>query len=230
MGEAKGDRMNRQDAFDRLRGIGVALRTTSAGMAVHRERFAALAGRHEAGTAPKAVSSFNLFQTPATIAARMAQLVAAHATTGRVLEPSAGLGRIYKALIQAAPDARMVLVEESPECCAELYKLTEDRGGDRIYQRDFLELMPGDIGGEFDAICMNPPFKQGTDIKHINHALTMLTPGGLLVSLCYNGARQNAYIKERCDTWEVLPEGSFRAEGTTASVVLLTIHKATQGE
>lgn len=217
--------MNRQDAFDRLRGIGIALRATSASMATQRDRFAAIAGRHEAGTAPKAVSAFNLFQTPSPIAERMANLVASHTSDGRVLEPSAGLGRIYKALTQAVPDARMVLVEESPECCAELYRLTADRGGDRIFQRDFLEIMLGDIGGLVDAVCMNPPFKQGCDIKHIQHALTLLAPGGLLVSLCYNGARQNAYLKDRCDTWEVLPEGTFKAEGTNASVVLLTIRK-----
>ena len=43
-------------------------------MAAKRERFARLAARHEEGTAPVAVSAFNLFPTPAPLAERMVAL------------------------------------------------------------------------------------------------------------------------------------------------------------
>lgn len=60
-------------------------------MATERERFERLA---DPGSRPRVVSSFNLFQTPEPLAARMASLL----TPGRTLEPSAGLGRLYRAV------------------------------------------------------------------------------------------------------------------------------------
>ena len=70
---------------------------------------------------------------------------------------------------------------------------------------------------------MNPPFKNGEDIKHIKHAAAMLKPNGLLVALCANGPRQANQLKPLADTWEPLPAGSFKDQGTAVSVVLLTI-------
>lgn len=208
-------------SFERLQGLRQGITQSGYDMDAQRERFSLLAGRKENGTAPKAVSSFNLFQTPEPIALRMAGLVADHcSTTPRILEPSAGLGRIYKAITSTLPESRVLLVEQSSDCCSELYRIAKD--GDRLLQRDFLEISP-DEAGTFDAVCMNPPFKLGADIRHIRHALEMLTPGGILVSLCYNGTRQNEKLRPICSTWEVLPEGSFKSEGTGAGVVLLTI-------
>lgn len=208
-------------SFQRLQGLRMGLQESAQVVESQRERFAALAGRKENGTATRAISSFNLFQTPEHIALRMAGLVAAHCgDTPRILEPSAGLGRLYKAIISTIPDSRIVLVENSPDCCGELYRVARD--GDRLLQRDFLELSQ-DEAGTFDAICMNPPFKQGLDIKHIMHARTMLSPSGILLSLCYNGARQNAFLKPLCTSWDVLPSGSFRSEGTSADVAIISL-------
>jgi 16S rRNA G1207 methylase RsmC len=117
------------------------------------------------------------------------------------------------------------MVEESPECCAELRRQASGNEGDRVFNSDFLNMSAFELGGDFDAVCMNPPFKMGADIRHILHAFGMLVNGGLLVSLCYNGVRQNAKLKPLCATWELLPEGSFRSEGTDAEVVLLTMRK-----
>lgn len=210
-------------SFQRLQGLRMNITQSGYDMQAMRERFCALEYRKENGTAPKAVSSFNLFQTPSPIAFRMASIVEGHCGGScRVLEPSAGLGRIYRALMDVLPSCRVSLVEQSPDCSAELYRICRD--GDRLFQRDFLEFSPEEAG-LFDAVCMNPPFKMGADIRHIRHALEMLRPGGILVSLCYNGSRQNQILKPMADSWEVLPEGSFSKEGTSASVVLLTIIK-----
>lgn len=211
----------KSSSLHRLLGLKGDLSQFTADMNTQRERFGDLAGRHENGTTPKAVSVFNLFQTPKDIAQRMAGIVQQHCgMSSRILEPSAGLGRIYSAVIDTLPGSRVSLVEQSAECAGELYRIARD--GDRLFQRDFLEVSPEEIGF-FDAICMNPPFKQGLDIKHIMHAKTFLAPGGVLVSLCYNGARQNAFLKPLATSWDVLPDNSFRAEGTTASVCLLII-------
>ena len=53
-------------------------------------------------------------------------------------------------------------------------------------------------------------------------------PGGRLVSLCYDGAVQNRNLRPMATTWEVLPVGSFKCEGTGAGVVMLSIDKKAQ--
>jgi len=186
-------------------------------------RFARLASRHEDGTAPRGVSAFNLFQTPAAIASRMASIIAENTEQGAtVLEPSAGLGKLYTALVMQLDRPEITLVEISQKCVRELYCMTEDDKKTKLISTDFLSLTNV---GLFDAVCMNPPFKMGRDIKHIKHAYKMLKPGGLLVSLCYNGSRQNKILRPQVDSWEVLPDKSFKETGTGASVALLTWFK-----
>lgn len=183
-------------------------------------RFETIAQRHLNGTAPKAITGFNLFQTPKPIAARMAAIISERFKGGRILEPSAGLGRLVEPLAGMVAD--WVMVEEARECFNALVKAV-NRG--RKENRDFLATTAEELGGVFDAVIMNPPFKQGRDIRHILHALDMVKSGGRLVSLCYNGTRQNVQLKPIAAHWEVLPEDSFRSEGTSASVVLLVIDK-----
>lgn len=192
-------------------------------MLVDGERFRQLAQRHLNGTASQAITGFNLFQTPPLIATHMVELVKERVSSGRILEPSAGLGR----LVDAGKDellADWVMVEEAKECINALVKMFK-RSEQNIQHRDFLTTSAEDLGGKFDAVIMNPPFKQGRDIKHIFHALDMVKDGGRLVSLCYNGTKQNQKLKEIATHWEILPEDSFKAEGTSASVALLVIDK-----
>lgn len=189
-------------------------------MQLEAPRFLQLAQRHINGTAPQAIIGFNLFQTPRIIAARMADIIRDKITTGtRILEPSAGLGRLVF-LEQLRAD--WVMVEEAKECINALVKMFKQ---ERVKHRDFLTTTAEELGGKFDAVIMNPPFKMGRDTKHIQHAAAMLKPGGRLVSLCYNGTRQNKELKPITTTWEVLPEGSFKEEGTNASIAMLTINK-----
>jgi len=211
-------------SIDRLKSLREQLAGMAEDMETKRGRFAALKTRHEDGTAPRAVTSFNLFQTPEAVARRMAETACALVPdAGRILEPSAGLGRIYRAIKTEAPDARIVMIEEERDCCRELSRDMAGRDGDRLHEGDFLTMDPGDIGGTFDAVIMNPPFKQGRDIKHILHARRFLRRGGVIVSLCYDGARQNAFLKPLADSWEVLPGGTFKEEGTGAGVAMLTM-------
>ncbi len=211
--------------LDRLLALKAANDAAGALMLEMRPRFAQLAQRHELGTAPRAVIGFNLFQTPRPVAARMADLIRDRVRPGaRILEPSAGLGRLWEPFAEEAEALRQdwVMVEEAAECVRAVRAMLKRAA---VHERDFLATSAGDLGGEFDAVIMNPPFKQGRDVKHVRHALGMLRPGGRLVSLCYNGTKQNAELRQLATTWEVLPEGSFKAEGTSASVCLLTIDK-----
>jgi len=182
-----------------------------------RERFTALAGREPV----RAVSAFNLFQTPEQIADMMVREAFILDGT-RILEPSAGLGRIYRA-IRHRTDAHVTLVEIAPQCAAELYRETQADQQCSLIQDDFLQCDADRLGGMFDVIVMNPPFKNATDMKHIRHAMTLLKPGGRIVSLCYAGPRQQAaYENVNGWTWTDLEPGSFRSEGTGASVAMIT--------
>lgn len=193
-------------------------------MGAEAARFAALASRHADGTAPRAVSSFNLFQTPPDIARQLAEALPTLAEGARILEPSAGLGRLYRAARTRFAGAALVLVEQAPQCCAELYTTTEHDPRATLKQADFLTLLPEDAGGLFDAVIMNPPFKQGRDIKHIRHALGFLRPGGRLVAICAAGPRQRAALAP-LGQWRDLPAGSFKTEGTNVAAAIVVIDR-----
>lgn len=170
---------------------------------------------------PRVVSSFNLFQTPEEIADRMAGLLLGTLSADSVvLEPSAGLGRLYKATRKRFPETHMVLVDSSRDCARELYSATSDDRNSTLTVSDFLALSPIAC----DAVIMNPPFQRGRDVSHIKHAYRGLRPGGLLVALCFDGRAQNKHLRPLATTWE--PLGSvFRSEGTRAPVVLLTMER-----
>lgn len=167
----------------------------------------------------RAVSAFNLFQTPEAIADMMVRRLGSLQAESRILEPSAGLGRLYTA-IRHRSMAPVTLVEFAPQCAAELYRSTCGDEFARLVQDDFLQCSAERLGGLFDFVVMNPPFKQGRDIKHIHHAFSLLKPGGRLVSLCYDGIKQRAVFSDGWN-WERLPEDSFKSEGTRASVAMI---------
>ena len=184
-----------------------------------RPRFERIANRHENGTAPRAVSAFNLFQTPSALAAEL--VAAAEIEPGQsVLEPSAGLGRLLLEILKHEPGS-VTAVEQSKDCARELFG---NFPGVRLMERDFLTVSPDQLGA-FDRVCMNPPFKMRRDLKHVFHALTFLRPGGILSGLCLAGPIREQKLKPICDTWKTIPAGVFRSEGTGVETVLFTIKK-----
>lgn len=187
-------------------------------MAAERPRFERL--KSDAAK-PRSVAAFNLFQTPEPLAARLAGMFE---TFGRTLEPSAGLGRLYRAVRSQSPDCPATLVEISAECAGELYRETENDGNCRLIQGDFLDQTPEKLG-QFDSIVMNPPFKMGRDIKHILHAQKFLCPTGKLVALCANGPRQRQKLQPLATEWYDLPAGSFKSEATNVAAALLVIDR-----
>jgi predicted RNA methylase len=205
--------------FHRLHSLRMENDAARFAMAEMRPRFDALAHRHDNGTAPRAVVVYQLFQTPADIAAQLAAML--NLSPGaRVLEPSAGLGRLLDAVAPYEP-SEVVAVENAPQCAAELFR--QDRERVTIKQRDFLALTPQDIG-TFDAVIMNPPFHLRADIRHITHARSFLKPGGTLAALCMNTRHRIEQLKPIASQWIDLPEKSFREEGThiNASIVIIS--------
>lgn len=131
---------------------------------------------------------------------------------------------MYSAVRRVSADCPITLVEQSPDCCRELYLMTGSDRAARLVQADFLTCDRSRIG-EFDSVIMNPPFKIGRDITHIKHALTLLSPGGVLVSLCAGGPRQRRDLEPMVDEWIGLPPGSFREAGTMVNAAIVVIRK-----
>lgn len=159
------------------------------------------------------VSAPQLFPTPPDLAARMVE--EADIQPGmRVMEPSAGTGRLLDAIAQDGAAGEVVAVEISPALAGRL-----DATSRAVVCGDFLRCTPETIG-LFDRIVMNPPFGGAQDIQHIRHALLFLKPGGRLVALCAAGPRQRAAF-EHLGYWEILPPNTFVSEGTGVNAALL---------
>ncbi len=135
--------------------------------APERTDFDAMKDTLKAGV--QVVSAPQLFPTPPELAARMVEL--ADIEPGhRVLEPSAGTGNLLGAMggqmFAHNPErGAVVAVEINPRLAERLkteFPLTT------THAQDFLTCN-GNLG-TFDRIVMNPPFQNGADIKHIEHA------------------------------------------------------------
>lgn len=178
--------------------------------------------REQLNQGVKVVSVPQLFPTPAPLAARMVAI--ANVERGHtVLEPSAGTGSILRAIREAtAGGAIQTAIEINGRLCDRL-RIVE--AGAMVHQRDFLQCN-GDLG-RFDRVLMNPPFANGQDIAHIQHALQMLKPGGRLVAICANGPRQNEQLRPLVEqhggTWEVLPADTFKESGTGVNAAMLSL-------
>jgi phospholipid N-methyltransferase len=172
----------------------------------------------------KIVSAPQLFPTPPDLAARMVAL--AEIEDGhRILEPEAGTGNIVVELQKIAATLRDVRIEAVEINLSIASALASRCKGIPVIPGDFLEKTLFELGGRFDRVVMNPPFQNGDDIKHIQHAASMLKPGGRLVALCANGPRQREKLIPMAAQWEDLPAGTFKEQGTGVSTALLVIER-----
>ena len=132
----------------------------------------------------------------------------------RVLEPSCGDGRILDEL--RARGCRALGFEYHPGRAAEA-----SAKGHSVVIANFLEQQPEEV---FDMVVMNPPFYGRHYVKHVNHALRFLKPGGTLVSILPATAHYDH--GELKGEWRDLPVGSFSAAGTNVPTGMLRMRKA----
>jgi phospholipid N-methyltransferase len=166
----------------------------------------------------KVVVAPQLFPTPPELAERMVKLAEVK-PSDCVLEPSAGTGNILRELVKTG-NKNVTAVEINSELVNALpqnFPMVH-----RIRRADFLKCDFIDLG-TFDKVVMNPPFVNGEDIKHIQHARKLLKPGGRLVALCANGPRQQEQLKPLAEHWEELSDDTFKQEGTGVHAALLVI-------
>ena len=142
-----------------------------------------------------------------------------------VLEPSAGKGNIAQEIQQAAPDAILEVVEFNSGLRAIL-----EAKGYNVVGNDFLE-----VTKNYDRIVMNPPFENFQDIEHVQHAFSLLKPGGKLVAIMGAGVKNSRKKAVEFREWlddagsyiEDLPDGSFKTSDrpTGVATVMVTIEK-----
>lgn len=181
-----------------------------------------------AGGGVRVVSVPNLFPTPNNVAHDVVSM-AKLGPGMRVLEPSAGTGALLRALDERLSPTfggvhpTVHAIESNHELAGALQARFPWA---TVQCADFLSVRydVDGIGGDyepFDRVLMNPPFERGADIKHVQHALRFLKPGGVLVGICANGPRQNDTLRPLADTWQALPRDTFR--GTNVSAALFRI-------
>lgn len=154
-----------------------------------------------------------LFETPPELAARVIEL--AHVQPGHeVLEPSAGGGRLLRAL-ESVSCIRLAVEENAMLANA----LLREFPAATVWCEDFLAFART-TPRRFDRIVMNPPFVNGADIRHVLAALTLLKPNGRLVAIVAGGPRQERALRSQATHWETLPDGTFAAVGTQVRTVL----------
>lgn len=149
----------------------------------------------------------DFFPTPKATAERMVR--EADIQPGmKVLEPSAGNGNISEAIKAAGVNPDVV------EMSSALREILEAKGFNLV-GRDFMDVTEGG----YDRIVMNPPFSNGQDAEHIQHAYELLKPGGKLVAIAGEGiffrgdAKATAFrdwLAQHDGTEEKLEEGTFK--------------------
>lgn len=168
------------------------------------------------------------FETPQLLAKELVEMAGVQ-RGWRVLEPSAGRGRIVVELQEAG--ALVTAIEWDQE--RRLYLAEKVLKG-----RDVLvptgDCMTWTDGPVFDAVVMNPPFcksGEGDHIDHVRHCYTMLKPGGVLVSVLPSSVefrRDRRYREFRAwlldsGTISPLPAGAFKSSGTGVNTVVARI-------
>jgi len=149
----------------------------------------------------------------------------------RVLEPSAGTGRLIDAILVVK--GRVVAIEKDAAMRSKLckaYPYSSDGVTMISTEDDFLDFT---AVADFDAVVMNPPFKKsgkGDHLDHVRHAFSLLKPKGVLVSVLpvsiefredkrYRAFRD--WHRERNGEVVRLPEGSFKEAGTGVNTCTL---------
>lgn len=192
------------------------------------------------------------FPTPPKVADQMVELLQLNGPDLDCLEPSAGTGALLDAVLRRLvvttlsngplqSRTKFTVIERNHTLC-DLLKLKyapvlKDQGAEvNLYCEDFLDWNGALTSPSltFHRIIMNPPFEDGQDMAHIQHAYAMLKPGGILVSVCSPGPffRQDKKAVAFREWFESvtgekmeLPDGAFKESGTGVKTLLLVIHK-----
>ena len=187
------------------------------------------------------------FETPVPIARDMIKKVGVNSGM-RVLEPSAGTGRIVRELL--AIKCEVVAVERDPLRATQIASYVDVASSRRltVLTKDFLEChrltievaMRGadtyaSVMHGFDRVVMNPPFIGTQHLDHVRTAHAMLAPRGLLVSILpssvdFRRDRKHTEFREWIaglggEASTMMP-GSFKESGTSVNTLMVVVPAA----
>jgi hypothetical protein len=182
--------------------------------------------------------TFQLFETPEGLADELVGMLclggAGH--RARVLEPSAGKGRLLDAVDRHMAanhsdfEMQLFFCEIQDGLAAELDgKKRRTKVGS-----DFLQYKPG-LDDRFDRVIMNPPFTGGQDVEHVMHAYNhCLRPNGRIAAIVsasyvqHTGKKFAAFrkfLEEVHASEEKIPAGAFKESGTDVPTMMVVIDK-----
>ena len=160
--------------------------------------------------------SHQFYPTPSDLASYAASKLNV-TPTDRVLEPSAGTGRLADHL----PSAQTVCVEYAPLHC----EVLRAKGYPVVHCGDFLEWAV-DREAAFDKILMNPPFTGGQAQAHLSAAVACLAPGGTLVAILPSSMATRWRPDASSVTVEFEEERFGAFPGVSIGVVVAVVTKA----
>lgn len=179
------------------------------------------------GTMVDLKKAFQAFYTPPTLAAEVVEWaeVGGHVC----LEPSCGDGALVKEM--AAQGAfSITCLDLNPDAIRDLTRM-----GHRPAVADFLDCdwHHDIVGRKFHRIVMNPPFTKGQDVKHLQHALSKLAKGGILVCILPDRfgrdgellaplSRESEWLGDRLEI-RANPPGAFKDSGTMVNTITIKI-------
>ncbi len=175
---------------------------------------------------------WDFFQTPEDLANEMAKLADVQ-PNDRVLEPSAGGGRLCRAVLKrGVPHGQIFVCEAQIDLWS---KLAAD-GFNTLLMRDFTKVSCiEDETLKFDKILANPPFSNGADVIHCRKMYDFLKLDGRMVCITgpgwkYRDTKPYSTFRAWFDslpstTVMELPSGTFKDSGTNVRALLLTIDK-----
>lgn len=158
------------------------------------------------------------FPTPPALASYVVEL--ANIQDGEtVLEPSAGLGHIADEIKKAAPGCALECIEQNYQLCDALRL--------KGYETTCLDFLSH--SGKYDVIVMNPPFENGQDVAHVEHAFSLLNDGGRLVAIMANNKYRFPAFMEMVNKYGYFEENApnsfasaFRPTGVSTITVFLS--------
>lgn len=157
---------------------------------IERQRVSAINGEHRATpivdltTLRQYKKQFSFFETPGTLADKMADFIDPFRGV-RILDPSVGLAALLKAVERVTRfDKQLDYCEVQEEFIP--YLSAYNRVGS-----DFMLFNPGPV---YDAVIMNPPYKQKLAEQHVDHAWDCTKRGGRVIALV--GKNASLYLDD----------------------------------
>lgn len=174
------------------------------------------------------------FPTPAAHARRLVELAKIEPGTA-VLEPSAGDGALAAAVLLAGHHVECLERDEqlAAKCAERLGQVSAGSRTYRVEEADFLaqiDLVSAHDNQPFQRIVMNPPFSRRQDVRHVEHAIKALAPGGRLVSVMGAGIRfrddaETRALRNKLTSIVDDPPGTFRESGTDVNTCTVIYDK-----